>query len=48
MVGPRFTTVPTRVIKPYTQNGVPAEVETGILFKFPPDGTTLSPVPEKY
>jgi hypothetical protein len=80
MVGPRFTTVPTRVIigadgkvkhihvinafpeqaksvqdalaqwvfKPYTQNGVPAEVETGILFKFPPDGTTLPPGPEKY
>ena len=80
MVGPRFTTVPARIIigadgkvkhihvinaspeqaksvqdalaqwvfKPYTQNGVPAEAETGILFKFPPDGTDLAPVPEKY
>jgi TonB family protein len=34
--------------KPYVQNGVAAEVETGILFKFPPDGTKLPPVPEKY
>jgi Gram-negative bacterial TonB protein C-terminal len=80
MVGPRFTTVPARVIigadgkvkhihvissfpeqaksvrdalaqwvfKPYTQHGAPAEVETGILFKFPPDGMKLPPAPEKY
>jgi hypothetical protein len=34
--------------KPYIQNGVPVEVETGILFKFPPDGVKLPPVPEKY
>jgi hypothetical protein len=34
--------------KPYQQNGVAVEVETGILFKFPPDGAKLPPVPEKY
>jgi len=34
--------------KPYMQDGVPAEVETGILFKFPPDGTKLPPAGEKY
>jgi hypothetical protein len=34
--------------KPYVQNGTPVEVETGILFKFPPDGTKLPPIPEKY
>jgi hypothetical protein len=34
--------------KPYTRNGTPVEVETGILFKFPPEGAKLPPVPEKY
>jgi len=36
------------VFKPYTRQGVPAEVETGIVFKFPPDGMKLPTVPEKY
>lgn len=80
MVGPRFTTVPARVIigvdgrvkhihvisgfpeqaqsvrdalaqwafKPYLRQGVPAEVETGIVFKFPPEGVKLPAAPEKY
>jgi hypothetical protein len=80
MVGPRFTTVPARVIigadgkvkhihviyavpdqaksvedalaqwvfKPYTQNGIATEIETGILFKFPADGEKLEPMKEKY
>jgi hypothetical protein len=80
ITGPRFTSVPVRIIigadgkarhihvinaspeqaksvrealaqwsfKPYMQNGSPMEVETGILFKFPPDGAKLPPVPEKY
>jgi len=34
--------------KPYTQRGVAAEVETGILFKFPPEGIKLPPAAEKY
>jgi hypothetical protein len=34
--------------KPYMQNGVPTEVETGILFKFPPDGAKLPLAGEKY
>ncbi|HWZ44939.1 MAG TPA: energy transducer TonB [Candidatus Saccharimonadales bacterium] len=80
MAGPRFTTVPVRVIigadgkvkhmhviyavpeqaksvedalaqwifKPYMRNGIATEVETGILFKFPAEGTALAPVKDKY
>jgi hypothetical protein len=32
-------TAPTTwIFKPYIRNGVAAELETGILFKFPPEG----------
>lgn len=34
--------------KPFMENGAPREVETGILFKFPPEGVKLPPIPEKY
>jgi hypothetical protein len=36
------------VLKPYSRNGAAEEVETGVLFKFPPDGVKLPSIPEKY
>jgi Gram-negative bacterial TonB protein C-terminal len=77
LVGPKYTTVPVRMIvgkdgkvehihvitafpeqarsisdalaqwtfKPYLQNGRPAEVETGLLFEFKPDGVKSANTP---